>query len=267
MDPEALEARLEEDSAAGRVPFAVVATAGTTATGAIDPLAEIESLCRKHDLWFHVDACYGGAALLLEELRPRFRGIERADSVAVDPHKWFFIPVTAGLLLTRHGSLERPTFSSIDSTYVPYVQDDDTYLRGIPTSRRSSGLAVWMALRAHGWSTIREAVRRNIALTRLLERLLQDAGFRVLPGGELSVACARWEPPGWGDQETDALQRRIAGEVVETGRAWFATTRHLGTSWLRFNTLNLYIEERHVRELAGLVKETARRLTVKSDAR
>lgn len=260
MDTAALRERLRRDSAAGRLPFAVVATAGTTGTGAIDPLSEIAELCRAQGLWFHVDACYGGAALLLDELRPRFQGIERADSVSVDPHKWFFIPITAALLLTRHGDLERPTFSNVDASYVPYIQEDDAYLRGIPTSRRSSGLAVWMGLRAHGWNTVREAVRRNIDLTRLIERLLEDAGFRVLPGGELSVACARWEPPGWSPDDIDELQRRIAAEVVATGRAWFAPVRHAGASWLRLNLVNLYTEERHVHEVTKLITETARRL-------
>jgi glutamate/tyrosine decarboxylase-like PLP-dependent enzyme len=112
--------------------------------------------------------------------------------------------------------------------------------RGIPTTRRSSGLAVWMALRAHGWRTIRASVKSNIRLTRLLEALLGERGFRVLEGGELSIACARWEPPGRTAEVIDRLQDAIARDVISSGKAWFSTTRHAGRTWLRFNMVNLY---------------------------
>jgi aromatic-L-amino-acid decarboxylase len=258
LDVRALEDRIERDRREGGRPFAVVATVGTTGTGAIDPLAPIADLCRRHHLWLHVDACYGGAAMLLEELRERFEGIERADSIAVDPHKWFFIPITAALLLTRSESFDRDTFTAGDTSYIPQQGGIDPFTRGLPTSRRSSGLTVWMALRAHGLSAVREAVRSNIELTRLLEDLLAEAGFRVLDGGELSVACARWEKPGSPPEETDRTQRRIAAKVVESGEAWFSTTRYDGKTWLRFNLVNLHTRERHIRHLARKVIETAR---------
>jgi aromatic-L-amino-acid decarboxylase len=206
----------------------------------------------------HVDACYGGAAVLLEELRERFAGIERADSIAVDPHKWFFIPVTAALLLTRDASFDRDTFTAGDTSYIPQQGRIDPFTRGLPTSRRSSGLTVWMALRAHGLSAVREAVRSNIELTRLLERLLAEAGFRVLGGGRLSVACARWEEPGSTPEAIDRLQGRIAATVVDSGEAWFSTTRHHEETWLRFNLVNLHTREHHIRHLAGLVIDAAR---------
>jgi glutamate/tyrosine decarboxylase-like PLP-dependent enzyme len=121
-------------------------------------------------------------------------------------------------------------------------------------------MTVWMGLRAHGLSAVRAAVRSNIELTRLLERLLADAGFAVLPGGELSVACARWETTGRGPDETDRLQPRIAAAVVASGQAWFSTARHEEKTWLRFNLVNLHTRERHVRRLADLVTATARKL-------
>jgi aromatic-L-amino-acid decarboxylase len=260
LDARALEARIEQDRREGGRPFAVVATAGTTGTGAIDPLGSIADVCQRRHLWLHVDACYGGAAMLVDELRERFEGIERADSIAVDPHKWFFIPVTAALLLTRDASFERDTFAVGDTSYIPQHGSIDPFLRGLPTSRRSSGLTVWMGLRAHGLSAVRDAVRSNIELTRLLEALLDEAGFRVLAGGELSVACARWEEPGSLPDEVDHSQQRIATEVVGSGEAWFSTTRHEGMTWLRFNLVNLYTRERHIRHLARLVIESAHRL-------
>jgi glutamate/tyrosine decarboxylase-like PLP-dependent enzyme len=116
-----------------------------------------------------------------------------------------------------------------------------------------------MALRAHGWNTIRNAVRRNIELTRLLERLLTERGFAVLPDGRLSVACARWEPPGWTPEAVDNLQAAIAKEVVASGKAWFATARHNARTWLRFNMVNLHTRERHVCELADALLDAATR--------
>jgi len=258
LDVTALEERIDRDRRDGGRPFAVVTTAGTTGTGAIDPLAAIADLCGRQGLWLHVDACYGGAAVLLEELRERFDGIERADSIAVDPHKWFFIPVTAALLLTRSESFDRDTFTAGDTSYIPQQASIDPFTRGLPTSRRSSGLTVWMALRAHGLSAVREAVRSNIELIRLLEELLAEAGFRVLGGGELSVACARWEEPGSPPEAIDRMQQRIASEVVKSGGAWFSTTRHDGRTWLRFNLVNLHTRERHIRHLARRVIEAAR---------
>jgi len=260
LDVAALDERIAGDRREGAQPFAVAASLGTTGTGAIDPLDEIAELCRHHGLWLHVDACYGGAALLLDELRPLVRGIEKADSIAVDPHKWFFIPITAALVLNRHPEIEHATFAVGDTSYIPSPGRVDALFRGIPTSRRSSGLTVWMALRAHGWSAVRDAVRRNIELTRRLEQLLREGGFTVLPDGRLSVACARWEPEGRSRAETDRLQEKIAADVVASGRAWFSTVRHAGRTWLRFNMLNLYTGEHHVRALADQLLDTASRL-------
>jgi glutamate/tyrosine decarboxylase-like PLP-dependent enzyme len=115
-----------------------------------------------------------------------------------------------------------------------------------------------MAIRAHGWRTVRDAVRRNIELTRLLERLLAERGFTVLDGGQLSIACARFEPPGGEPAAGDRLQEDIARRVVATGRAWFSTVRHAGRTWLRFNLVNLHTREEHIRRLLDLLDRAAR---------
>jgi len=259
MDVSTLAERIRRDRRHGKQPFAVVATAGTTGTGAIDPLLEMAAICREEQIWLHVDACYGGAAMLLEPMKGRFAGIEQADSIAIDPHKWFFIPVTAALLLTRHPDIAQKAFATTAGSYIPTDGEPDAWQRGIPTTRRSSALAVWMALRAHGWNTIRTAVKSNIELTRMLERLLAERGFRVLEGGELSIACARWEPRNGTDEPTDAIQNRIAGDVVRSGKAWFSTTRHAGRTWLRFNMVNLYTREHHIRQLVDSLSLAAER--------
>jgi len=188
----------------------------------------------------------------LEELA----GIHRADSIAIDPHKWFFIPMTAGLLLTSHPKLELEAFD----VSAPYIPDDgtvDAFRRGIPTSRRSSGLTVWMTLRAHGWNAVRDCVQRNIRLVRLLEELLREREFRVLADGKLSVACARWEPDSVSEDGLDALQKQIANRVVASGKAWFSTVTHDGKLWMRMNLVNIHTREHHVRELAELIAGAA----------
>lgn len=256
MDPEQLAAQVTADRAAGKLPFAVVATLGTTGTGALDPLPEVLDICRDQDLWLHVDACYGGAAALLEELRPRFDRLAEADSVAVDPHKWFFVPIAAGLLLTRHRELELEVFD-IDASYIPAGPEVDAFRRGFPTSRRASALAVWAVLRAHGLGTVRAAVRRTVALTRRLELGLSEGGFRVMPGGELSIACVRWEPEGWPADRLDALQGDIARTVVDAGEAWFSTVRAQGRVWMRFNLCSRFTAAAHIDRLIAILCDAA----------
>ncbi len=257
LDPEALLETLNTDREAGALPFAVVATLGTTGTGAMDALPQLVEICREHDVWLHVDACYGGAAALLDELRGRFAGLAEADSVAVDPHKWFFVPMVAGLVFTRHSDLELSTFD-VDAPYIPEGERVDGFRRGLPTSRRAAGFTIWMALRAHGLSTIRTAVRRNNQLARRLETRLAEQGFRVLPGGELSIACARWEPEGTSAEERNALQQQIAKATVESGKAWLGTVRAQGQSWLRFALVSTFTREHHIDELAHQLGATAR---------
>ena len=260
LDVALLAETIRRDRREGKMPLAVVATAGTTGTGAVDPIAEVLDLCTAEGIWLHIDACYGGAVALLPELRGLLAGAGRADSIAVDPHKWFFIPVTAALLLVSEVGLAARCFDTAQGSYIPGDGSVDAWRRGIPTTRRSSGFTVWMAIRAHGWRTVREAVRRNIALTRLLERLLAECGFTVLADGQLSIACARFEPPNGDPSACDRLQDELACRVVATGQAWFSTVRHGGRTWLRFNLVNLHTREEHIRRLVDLLDRTAREI-------
>src|SRR5262245_22869908 len=258
LDIGLLAEAIRRDRRDGKTPLAVVATAGTTGTGAVDRIAEAADLCAAEGVWLHIDACYGGAIALLPELRGLLAGAGRAHSIAVDPHKWFFIPVTAALLLVGEAGLAARFFDTAEGSYIPGDGSIDAWRRGIPTTRRSSGLTVWMALRAHGWRAVREAVRRNIELTRLLEGLLAERGFTVLPGGQLSIACARFEPPHGDPAACDRLQEELALRVRGAGQAGLATVRHGGRTWLRFNLVNLHTREEHIRRLADLLDRTAR---------
>ena len=143
------------------------------------------------------------------------------------------------------------------SSYIPPPPDGitDAFRRGIPTSRRSSGLTIWMTLRAHGWNVIREAVQRNVDLTRSLEDQLRESGFNVLPDGVLSIACARWEPAGHSEQDLNDLQRKISNAVIESGRSWFSTANHDGKVWLRMNLVNIHTQQHHIDEFVQLLNE------------
>ncbi len=257
IDPRALAEQLRADRAAGALPFAVIATLGTTGTGAMDPLPELVELCREHGVWLHVDACYGGAAALLPELSERFRGLDAADSVAVDPHKWFFVPMVAGLLFTRHPKLELEVFD-IDASYIPTEEFVDGFRRALPTSRRAAGFPAWMTLRAHGLGPIRAAVRLNCELSRRLEERLASEGFEVMPKGELSIACARWPLAGATASERDAAQARIAAAVVASGHAWIGTVRVRGESWLRLCQVSTFTRAEHIDDVAQRLGEIAR---------
>jgi glutamate/tyrosine decarboxylase-like PLP-dependent enzyme len=251
IDVERLARQIEADRER-HTPIAVVANMGTTATGAIDPFDAIADLCAEHRLWLHVDACYGGGLLILPELAHYARSIARADSIAIDPHKQWYMPIACGAVLTRHPALERAAFAPGDSSYIPTSDGGppDAYRRGVATSRRSTALAIWLALRTDGWNGLRERVRRNVSLVRRLERSLAAAGFEVLPGGELSTACARW--PG-----SDELQIAIAERAVASGTTWFATTRHDDRTWLRFALVNCTADAAAIDAVAETVVEAA----------
>lgn len=257
LDPGQLAERIRLDRRSGKHPMAVVATVGTTGTGAIDPLDAIADVCRSEGVWLHVDACYGGGAFLIDDLRNRLEGIESADSIAIDLHKWFFVPITASLLFTRHPEIRKAAFE-VDTSYLPRVSPPDPYQTGIAVSRRAIALTAWAILRAHGLAEVRAAVQRNITLARALENQLQECKFRVLPGGQLSTVCARWEVSGISPASSDLLQSAIAAEVVESGRAWFSTARHADQAWLRFSILNLYTRSRHVGFVVRTVADAAR---------
>lgn len=248
MDASELRRMIASDRAAGRLPFAVVATVGTTGTGAFDPVTEIAEIAEAEKLWLHVDACYGGAALLVPELRRRFRGVERAQSIAVDPHKWLYIPLTCSVLLTPSDEYATRAFD-ISTSYIPSADQVDPYRRGIPTSRRTSALTLWAVLRAYGAGRLREMVRNDIICMRALEDELVESGFEVMSGGELSVACARWVPTGMGEGDIDLLQHRIADAAVDGRELWFGTVEHAGRTWLRFNLLNPYASEDGMRSV------------------
>ncbi|MFI6519717.1 pyridoxal phosphate-dependent decarboxylase family protein [Spirillospora sp. NPDC050679] len=235
MDLERLRARLDADRDAGDLPFLVVGTAGTTGAGAIDPLPELAELCRESGLRFHVDAAYGGAAVLSDRLRGALAGIEQAHSVTVDAHKWLSVPMGAGALLCTDRDGLAETFR-VSTSYMPADVPDtvDPYTTGQQWSRRFAGLKLFLSLAVAGRSGYAEQLERDAELAGLLRRRLADSGWLITNRTALPVVCfadpaADALPPGESWERHSAL----AQSVVGSGRAWISPVRLDGRAALR----------------------------------
>jgi len=228
MEPEALESAVREDRRSGSAPFLVVGTAGTTNAGAIDPLREIAAIAERENLWFHADAAWGGAAALVPEMRPLLAGIERADSITLDAHKWLSVPMGAGIVLTRHPEILRRTFH-ISAAYVPPraagVQTADAYESSMQWSRRFIGLKIFLSLAVAGWEGYAETIRRMTKVGGQLRRDLEAADWEVVNSTPLPICCFRDRtlPPDTA-MEGDYLES-VVREVIASGKAWISTTR------------------------------------------
>ncbi len=243
IDPDALERALREDRAAGRTPVMVVANGGATNTGAVDPLATLADLCAAHDTWLHVDAAYGGFAVLDPRGRAALTGIERADSVTLDPHKWLFQPYEAGCLLVRDPEALTRAFR----VFPEYLQDTDLGLeqvnfadRGLQLTRRFRALKIWMALQVHGRRAHAEAVGRAIDLALEAERLLRaDPRVEILSPATLGIVCFRLHPgEGAGSDAVDDFNRALQATIVDEGTAMMSSTRLRGHYALRLCIMN-----------------------------
>jgi glutamate/tyrosine decarboxylase-like PLP-dependent enzyme len=219
MRPDDLAERIREDRADGRAPFLVVGTAGTTASGAIDPLAEIAAVAEEEGLWFHVDAAWGGAAALVPELRPLLDGIERAGSVTFDAHKWMSVPMGAGVYLTRFpGVLER-TFR-VAAGYMPREGGGaDPYAHSMQWSRRFIGLKLFLSLAVAGWEGYAAAIRHQVAMGDRLRDGLRASGWTVVNDTPLPLVCFVGSGP---EGRSTAFLEGVAADVVASGEAWLS---------------------------------------------
>jgi len=243
---DALDAALTDDRARNIQPIAVVATAGTTNTGAIDDLDAIADVCRRHDVWLHVDAAYGGPAILSDEYADRLAPLARADSIALDPHKWLFVPVEAGLVLVRDAEAMRSAFSLVP----PYLRTDgsSTGVGGPPwfseygfqQTRGFRALKVWMTMQQYGLEGFKAAIEENMALAHYLaERLRSASDFGVMAPPALSVVCFRFLDPSSPDEASQtALNRRLLERLQLGGEAFLTSTELAGRYVLRACIVN-----------------------------
>ena len=216
-----LESLVRHDRDRGLAPFLVVGTAGTTNAGIVDPLAALEAFAKAQGLWFHVDAAWGGAAAISKKLSPVLGGIERADLITCDAHKWFSVPVGTGMFFCRHRRTVETTFGT-DAAYVPDRHDDRTYpfVTSMQWSRRFTGLKLFMMLAEHGIEGLAARIERQTELGDYLRKQLRSHGFVILNETRLPVVC--FTHP---DIESGAAPM---SDVVETLRreqtAWISKT-------------------------------------------
>lgn len=220
LDPAALSACIGRDRAARRVPVFIGATAGTTNAGEIDPLRQCADIARTEQLWFHVDAAWGGALAVLPDQRTHLAGIEYADSVTVDAHKWFAVPMAAGLFLCRDEDILHQAFR-VTTDYMPApAAGADPYTHSVQWSRRFIGLKFFLSLANLGWSGYRHHIKESLTRAAELRRLLTAAGWRVVNNSAVAVVC--FDDPRQPDLDLGA----IADAVVDLGRAWISLTRY-----------------------------------------
>jgi glutamate/tyrosine decarboxylase-like PLP-dependent enzyme len=262
----ALREEMKRDSDAGRIACCIVGVAGATSTGVIDPLPELGEIARKAGCWFHVDAAYGGALAFSEKHKQKLRGIELADSITFDPHKWLFVPFSCGATLVRDGgAVLRDAFDSTPE----YLSDDrggadiefDFFRYGQMGTRRFNSLKLWMALKFMGVQGYAEIIERHIDLTDYLAaRIDQLPEFQRLGAVETAVCCLRFLPPALqtasGDEQ-DQAQRNLQQRIERGGEAWLTTTVLHGRRALRVNINSFLTERRHIDDLVELLQREA----------
>lgn len=256
IDVEALRLALREDRARGAAPFFVVATAGTTSSGAIDPLAVLAELARDEGVWLHVDAAYGGGALLSRTLRAHLAGIERADSVTWDAHKWLSVPMGAGMLFTRHPALAEATFAT-RSGYMPAPRAGtvDPYATTLQWSRRFIGLELFLALAELGFAGLEARIEHQAAMGDALRARLVERGYRLVSASSLPVVCFTHPRIEAGEVTASAVVRRIHGR----GRAWISLVRLPGPQNALRACITSYLTDE--RDLDVLIDEVDRALS------
>jgi len=254
---------IAEDRAAGFTPAIVVGNAGTVNTGAIDPLAELADLCEREKLWYHVDGAYGALATLSPALKPLFAGIERADSVAADPHKWLYVPYEAGATLVREPGRLGATFRKFPEYLAsdaesPFPGPAWFAERGVELSRGFKALKVWMGWKTHGRRGYAQAIENDVRLARYLSETIDGRpDFERLAETVLSIANFRYRPAGRELTEAalDTINRRIVNRLVGEGSFFLAPTILKGRTALRVCIVNFRTREE---DLNFLLDESAR---------
>jgi aromatic-L-amino-acid/L-tryptophan decarboxylase len=254
LRPETVAAAADADRRAGRVPMAVCANAGATSTGAVDPLAGLADVCAAERLWLHVDAAYGGFAALTPKGRALLTGIDRADSVTLDPHKWLFQPFECGGILIRDGDRLASTFAIhpdyLDSTGTHETGEVNLGDWGLQLSRSFHALKVWMSVQAFGVAAFRSAIDLNMELAAYAEELVRDSGtLTLMAPASLGIVCFRREWPGCDEAETERRGIALADALERSGDAFVSTTRLAGRHAIRLCVLNPTSGTEHVRRV------------------
>ena len=262
LDPRALEQAIVYDRAAGKKPFCVVATAGTTNSGTVDDIVAISETCRRHDLWLHVDGAYGASAIFSDRHRDLVRGIERADSITIDPHKWLAVPFAAGAILTCHPAVLERAFS-VAAPYMPKAAGatlPDNSRISAQWTRRMNSLKLWLTLRVHGRKAYEELIDRQMSLARSFADWVRTSGdFELAAPHTLPIITFRVKTSPV--DKLSAAHAAIVGEVTQDGQRWISETVVSGGSVIRVMIISYLTEERHLHALQAALSAAVRTLT------
>ena len=255
LDPAELEQAIAADKARGYRPFCVIATSGTTNSGALDDLETLAAICRQNNLWLHVDGAYGAAAIFSNKHRNLVRGIELADSITIDPHKWLAMPFAAGVVLTSHPETLQQAFAVV-TPYMPKVSGGaapanlpDNFKVSAQWSRRMNSLKFWLTMRVHGRKAYEELIDRQLALAADFGTWVRDsAHFELLTEPQLTIVNFRVRLPA-DEAAVAAANAAVVEEVTRDGQRWISTTLANGRSVIRMMVISYLTGEPQLRAL------------------
>jgi aromatic-L-amino-acid/L-tryptophan decarboxylase len=260
---DALEEAIAQDKKNGVTPMCIVGIFGTTNTGAVDDIRELRRIADREGMWLHADAAYGGGMLLSHGWAMRDRGLELADSITIDPHKWFYAPLDAGAILVKDHRRLTASFGMKPS----YLTDEfdeaneryQYYVHGFEQSRRFRSLKVWMSFKRYGARQIAEWIDNNVRQAKhLYDLAAKDPEFEPACAPPMSAICIRYKGADISDDDSKNLHAEVARRVEQSGRFWISTTELKGKTWFRINPVNFRTRQEHMDALFALLRSECR---------
>jgi glutamate/tyrosine decarboxylase-like PLP-dependent enzyme len=265
LQVESLRQAVAEDRAVGRQPFCVIANAGTTNTGAVDPLNDLADFCAGQSLWLHVDGAYGAAAVLCDRGKKLLAGIERAESLSLDPHKWLFQPFEIGCVLVRDARLLKKTFHTmaeyLEDTKRAEDEEINYYDYGVQLTRSFRALKLWLSLKTFGAAAFRAAINRGFELAEFAENILrQSERWQIVSPATFGIVTFRFVAEGCSESEINEIHRRMVEAMTEDGFAFANSTSLRGRTVMRFCTINPRTTEEDIRATIEQLEQFGSRL-------
>jgi aromatic-L-amino-acid/L-tryptophan decarboxylase len=260
---DALESAIRQDRRDGIRPMCIVGIFGTTNTGALDPIRELREIADREEMWLHADAAYGGGMLLSNEHPMRDRGLELADSLTIDPHKWFYAPLDAGAVLVKDEKRLTASFGMKPS----YLTDEmdltndryQYYVHGFEQSRRFRSLKIWMSFKRYGWRQIGSWIDANVQQAKHLYSLVANhAEFQAACRPPMSAICIRYRGMNLDEADSKKLHAQVVERVEKSGKFWISTTELKGKTWFRINPVNFRTRIEHMEQLLALLETECR---------
>ena len=256
MDAEKLSEAIKDDKSRGFTPFCVVANIGTTSTASVDPIKKVAEICRRNNIWIHVDAAYAGSAAIVPELQHHFKGWESADSIVINPHKWFFTPFDLSVLYVKDLDILKQTFS----LEAEYLKTPETVLNqmdyGIQLGRRFRSLKLWFVMRYFGQEGLIERIREHCRLAKLLASWIENSyKWEMLAPVHFALVCFRACPLDFTEDELNTLNEEIMNEINASGKAYLSHTKLNGKFSFRLSIGSIHAEEKHIEKVWNLLNE------------